>query len=376
MSTRCCLECGKGVKSLSGLSRHMYKCPVVTGKKISVVRNIPAKIPSYSSQSDSYRQMDGDGDWDGDWISLNDVTIQMDNIDNSEWIDLNEDTTPSPIQSKLSTTASMRVDSYEKVTGKKAGQIFDDREESSDILSGNGRSQSPRRSPDSSRYYPFQSETDFALAQWFLGAKCTKGDIERFFGDTCLEQIHQLLSFSSHNELMSKIHDIPHGIPDDIWKISDVEVEQETIGLSPSTYQIRYRDIVKILQFLMGHEPFKHHLSYAPVRQFSGTGIDNRIYDEMHTADWWWRTQEEIPDGGTIIPILLASDKTMLSLHHGDQSAWPIYITIGNLDRKTRRKQTVPGSVLLGFLPITSETADESKARVYHAAMELILKRK
>jgi hypothetical protein len=55
----------------------------------------------------------------------------------------------------------MRVDSYEKDTGKKAGQIFDD----SDILNGNGRSQSPRRSPDSSRYYPFQSEIDFALAQ-------------------------------------------------------------------------------------------------------------------------------------------------------------------------------------------------------------------
>ena len=83
-----------------------------------------------------------------------------------------------------------------------------------------------------------------------------------------------------------------------------------------------------------------------------------------------------VTDGGTIIPILLASDKTMLSLHHGDQSAWPIYITIGNLDQNTRRKQTVSGSVLLGFLPITSETADESKAQVYHAVMELILKHK
>ena len=43
---------------------------------------------------------------------------------------------------------------------------------------------------------------------------------------------------------------------------------------------------------------------------------------------------------------------------------------------QTCRKQTVPGSVLLGFLPIISEMADDSKARVYHAAMELILKRK
>ena len=372
MSTRCCLECGKGVKSLSGLSRHMYRCPVVTGKKTSVVRNILAKTSRYSSKSDSNEQTNSD------WIDPDDDIVRTEGIDDSEWIDLNEETIPSPksnyqIQSRLSTTVSIRVDLYEEVTGKKAGEIFDD----SDVLSCDSRSQSPRRSlENSSRYYPFQSETDFALAQWFLSAKCTKGDIERFYGDMRLGRIHQLLSFSSHNELMSKIHNIPYGIPDDVWKISEIEVEQEIIGLAPSIYQIRYRDIVKVLQFLIGHEPFKHHLSYAPVRQFSGAGIDNRIYDEMHTADWWWRTQEEIPDGGTIIPILLASDKTMLSLHHGDQSVWPIYITIGNLDRKTRRKQTVPGSVLLRFLPITSETADESKARVYHAAMELILKRK
>jgi hypothetical protein len=360
----------------------MYRCPVVTGKKTSVVRNILAKTSQYSSKSDSNEQTDSD------WIGLDKVTAQRDGIDDRGWIDLNEETIPSPkpihrIQSRLSTTASIRVDLYEEVTGKKAGQIFEDSD--SDVFSHDGRSggrsssrsKLPRRSPEhSSRYHPFQSETDFALAQWFLSAKCTKGDIERFYGDPRLGPIHQLLSFSSHNELMSKIHNIPYGIPDDIWKISEIEVEQETIGLAPSTYQIRYRDIVKVLRFLIGHEPFKHHLSYAPVRQFSGAGIDNRIYDEMHTANWWWRTQEEIPDGGTIIPILLASDKTMLSLHHGDQSVWPIYITIGNLDRKTRRNQTVPGSILLGFLPITSKTADESKAHVYHAAMELILKRK
>jgi len=188
--------------------------------------------------------------------------------------------------------------------------------------------------------------------------------------------MQNLLSFTSYDELMGKIHDIPYGIKNDAWNITEIEVEQETIDLPPSTYQIRYQNIISVLEFLMGHEPFEHYLSYAPVRQFGSAGADNRIYDEMHTGDWWWRTQEEIPDGGTIIPILLASDKTMLSLHHGDQSAWPIYITIGNLNRKTRRKQTVPGSVLLGFLPITSETANDSKARVYHAAMELILKRK
>jgi hypothetical protein len=66
----------------------------------------------------------------------------------------------------------------------------------------------------------------------------------------------------------------------------------------------------------------------------------------------------------------------MLTQHHGDESAWPIYLTISNLDRATCRKQTVPGSVLLGFLSVTSEAADDSKAHVYYAVMEMILKRK
>ena len=282
MNTRCCLECGKGVKSFSGLSHYIYRYPIVIGKKINVTRNISAETPPYLSQSYGYEQRDSD------WISLNEVTTQTDRIDDDEWIDLDEDSTSSPKsicgnQSRLSTTASIRIDSYEEVTGKKAGQIFDD----SDIPSRDGRSQSSKRSPEhSSRYHPFKSETDFALAQWFLSAKCTKGDIEKFYEDKRLGQIHQLLSFSSYNELMSKIHDIPYGIPDDVWKISEIEVEQETIGLTPSTYQIRYRNVKSVLEFLLGHGPFERHLSYAPVRQFSGAGIDNWIYDKMHTTNW------------------------------------------------------------------------------------------
>jgi hypothetical protein len=39
-------------------------------------------------------------------------------------------------------------------------------------------------------------------------------------------------------------------------------------------------------------------------------------------------------------------------------------------------KQTVLRSMLLRFLPVTLEVADDSKAYVYYAAIELILKRK
>ena len=380
MDRRSCRDCGKGIKSLSGLSRHRIRCPVLLGQRKIVVPKIYRH--SRASQSSIESTKDSPESQISHALQLPSCKPQGNSeLEYEEWIDINDDDDASSsyvsvpqTQSRLSTTTSARIESYEEVTGKSAGQVLDDSEH---IHHESSRTRKPKaESAQIPMYYPFRSETDFAAAQWFLSTGCTKGDIDRFFGDKHLEAMHNLLSFTSYDELMGKIHDIPYGIKNDAWNITEIEVEQETIGLPPSTYQIRYRNIISVLEFLMGHEPFEHYLSYAPVRQFGGTGADNRIYDEMHTGDWWWRTQEEIPDGGTIIPILLASDKTMLSLHHGDQSVWPIYITIGNLDRKTRRKQTVPGSILLGFLPITSETADESKAHVYHTAMELILKRK
>jgi hypothetical protein len=51
------------------------------------------------------------------------------------------------------------------------------------------------------------------------------------------------------------------------------------------------------------------------------------------TGDWWWEKQNEVPEETTIVPLLIASDKTMLSQHQGDRAARPVY--------KTFRKQRI-----------------------------------
>ena len=91
----------------------------------------------------------------------------------------------------------------------------------------------------------------------------------------------------------------------------------------------------------------------------------------------------EHPPKATIIPILFSSDKTVINLSHGDQTLWPVYITIGNLDSKTRRSQIRLGTLLLGSIPIVYERSEDGnnkdqdlKAKIYHLALTTMLQRK
>ncbi len=91
----------------------------------------------------------------------------------------------------------------------------------------------------------------------------------------------------------------------------------------------------------------------------------------------------EYPFGATIISILLSNDKTVISLCYGDQTLWLLYITIGNLDVKTRHSQIRPGTLLLISILVVYEWLEDGnnkdkdlKAKIYHLALKTMLQRK
>lgn len=52
------------------------------------------------------------------------------------------------------------------------------------------------------------------------------------------------------------------------------------------------------------------------------------------------REQERVEvdkPGATIVPIIISSDKTQLTLFR-NRSCYPVYLTIGNIPKETRRK--------------------------------------
>ena len=135
MDRRSCYDCGKGIKSLSGLLHYRTKCPVLLGRRKRVVPKIYRHNSAYEASIESME--DSPESQMFHVVQLHSCQPKRNEESYEEedgnWIDINEDTNSSYIsvpqmQSKLSTMTSARIKSYEEVTGKRAGQIFNDSE--------------------------------------------------------------------------------------------------------------------------------------------------------------------------------------------------------------------------------------------------------
>jgi hypothetical protein len=89
---------------------------------------------------------------------------------------------------------------------------------------------------------------------------------------------------------------------------------------------------------------------------------------------------EKEKPGATIVPVILASDKTLLSAF-GNKMAYPVYMTIGNIPKGIRRKPSRHSHILLAYLPTASLGHIANKAarrrtlaNLYHSCMRKVTK--
>ncbi|KAJ7106620.1 hypothetical protein C8R44DRAFT_834329 [Mycena epipterygia] len=149
-----------------------------------------------------------------------------------------------------------------------------------------------------------------------------------------------------------------------------------------------WRDPVECVAELIGNPAFKDAMRYAPQKLYADKDGKVEVIDEMWTASWWWEIQvsgrvglynKRLPPGSTIAPLILSSDKTMLSNFRGDNSAWPVYLSIGNIGKETRRQVSAHATVLIGYLPIPKfdcfdkNTRSLAKYRLFHKCMATIM---
>lgn len=82
--------------------------------------------------------------------------------------------------------------------------------------------------------------------------------------------------------------------------------------------------------------------------------------------------------GATIIPVIISTDKTQVTLFR-NKSAYPIYMTIGNIPKSIRRKPSCRAYVLIGYLPTTRLQKITNKAarrrtiaNLFHSCMRRV----
>ena len=87
--------------------------------------------------------------------------------------------------------------------------------------------------------------------------------------------------------------------------------------------------------------------------------------------------------GGTVSPVIISTDKTQLTQFSGGKSAYPVYLTIGNIPKGIRRRPSKNACILIAYLSVEKINRTEMNMsdqehrirvqRVFHEAMRVVL---
>jgi hypothetical protein len=79
------------------------------------------------------------------------------------------------------------------------------------------------------------------------------------------------------------------------WEHQQLSLKDGT-GTEREVVTLYKRNIVEVVEDLIGNPRFANNMRYAPERQWTSSAKETRIYSEMWTGNWWWRTQVSICD--------------------------------------------------------------------------------
>lgn len=91
----------------------------------------------------------------------------------------------------------------------------------------------------------------------------------------------------------------------------------------------------------------------------------------------------DVSEGATVAPVIISTDKTQLTQFVGGKSAYPVYLTIGNIPKSIRRQPSQHACLLIAYLSVDKINrsamymSDQEHRirvqRIFHEAMRVVL---
>ncbi|TBU36601.1 hypothetical protein BD309DRAFT_1069783 [Dichomitus squalens] len=222
-------------------------------------------------------------------------------------------------------------------------------------------------------YYPFASKRDWEVARW---AKLRGPGSTAFDELLAIEEVAErlALSFNTSRKLNQMVDEqLPPARP---------RFERHEIVVAGESFEVYIRDILACIESLFSDPEFAPLLLLVPERHYTDADQTVRVYFDMNTGKWWWSTQKQLErdrPGATVIPVIISSDKTQLTTF-GNKTAYPVYMTIGNLPKDVRSKPSRRGQILLAYLPTSRLLHIKNKAarrrtlaNLFHTCMSRVL---
>ncbi|KAH9164866.1 hypothetical protein EDB89DRAFT_2116190 [Lactarius sanguifluus] len=219
-------------------------------------------------------------------------------------------------------------------------------------------------------FYPFASRAEWEMAAFLLRSGLSMASIDSFLS---LELINGLgLSFRNAKRLRGLAEMLPQG-PE--WRCKPCD---SPFPMKKNVH-LFYRDPLECIQCILSNPLMNDHIRFTPFRVYESAVSAMRIYTKWLTGDVAWSMQSQLPDGATLLGVVLSSDKTNISAMTGGRVAHPLLISLANLLMDFRMKGTNHAFLLLALLPVPNFIHKDSKTRgilenrMVHECLDFIL---
>ena len=181
------------------------------------------------------------------------------------------------------------------------------RARTADESDGFERLQEYQRSSGDQPWAPFSSIEDWDYARWIMGSDLSQRQIDAMLALDLVSQTcamattfftHKIQikstspSFRNSRALLGKIDSLPTG-PE--WEVVELSVEGKGVnddgGVVTEKVELWRRDPVECIRELFSNPAFKDNIHYKPQKVYTNESRTERVFSEMWTGEWWWKTQ-------------------------------------------------------------------------------------